>query len=84
MFSLFLGGLLGGLTHCAFMCAPFVVMMQQKTIGRLQSVLLIPYHLGRMVTYVGLGVLANLFLMYAFPVSEYRYMMSAFFWHLPV
>lgn len=77
--SLFMGGLFGGLTHCAFMCAPFVVMLQQKTVGRLASVLLIPYHFGRMTTYVALGVLANLFLSLAFPVSPLRYLVAAAF-----
>ncbi len=75
--SLFLAGLFGGTTHCALMCSPFVVMLQQKTIGRLNSVLLLPYHLGRMTTYVALGVLANLFLNYAFPVSPVRYVVAS-------
>ncbi len=78
MTSLFLAGLFGGATHCAFMCSPFVVMLQQKTIGRISSVLLLPYHLGRMTTYVALGVLANLFLSMAFPVSPLRYGVASF------
>lgn len=77
--GLFLGGLFGGATHCAFMCSPFVVMLQQKTIGRLSSILLLPYHLGRMTTYVALGVLSNLLLSYAFPVSFGRQLVSAIF-----
>lgn len=77
LLSLFLGGLFGGATHCAFMCAPFVVMVQQKTIGRLSSILLLPYHFGRLTTYVALGVLANLFLSYAFPVSFARQAISS-------
>ena len=59
------------------MCSPFVVMLQQKTLGRLSSILLLPYHLGRMTTYVALGVLANLFLNYAFPVSPLRYVVAS-------
>jgi hypothetical protein len=79
LISLFLGGLVGGFSHCVFMCAPFVVSLQDKTIGRVSSVLLLPYHLGRMTTYVFLGVLANFFLSYAFPSSLLRNGLSAFF-----
>ncbi|HRK98181.1 MAG: sulfite exporter TauE/SafE family protein [Alphaproteobacteria bacterium] len=79
MTSLFLAGLFGGATHCAFMCAPFVVMLQQKTLGRVSSVLLLPYHFGRMTTYIVLGVLANLFLSVAFPVSSVRYVVASLF-----
>ncbi len=78
MTSLFLAGLFGGTTHCTFMCSPFVLMLQQKTIGRISSILLLPYHLGRMTTYVVLGVLANLFLSVAFPVSPLRYGIASF------
>lgn len=79
LLSLFLGGLVGGFSHCTFMCAPFVVSLQQKTIGRVASVLLIPYHLGRLTTYIGLGVCSYLFLAYAFPSSALRGVLSAFF-----
>lgn len=75
--SLFMAGLFGGVMHCAWMCAPFVVMVQQKTTGRLASILLLPYHLGRMTTYVGLGILANLLLDLAFPISGLRQLVSA-------
>lgn len=77
--SLFLGGLVGGLSHCTFMCAPFVLSLQQKQVGRISSVLLLPYHLGRMTTYVFLGVCANLLLAYAFPASPIRMWLSAVF-----
>jgi sulfite exporter TauE/SafE len=79
LFSLFLGGLVGGLSHCTFMCAPFVLSMQRQQIGRISSVLLLPYHVGRMTTYVVLGVLAHLFLSYAFPTSQIRTVFSAVF-----
>lgn len=77
--SLFLGGLVGGLSHCTIMCAPFVLSLQQKQIGKLSSVLLLPYHLGRMTTYVMLGICAQLFLSYAFPVSAVRIWLSSGF-----
>lgn len=75
--SLFLGGLFGGVTHCALMCAPFVFSLQAKQVGRLSSILLLPYHLGRMTTYVALGVCAHVFLSYAFPASPIRSGLSA-------
>lgn len=77
MASLFLVGLLGGATHCAIMCAPFVFYLQSKTVGRVASVLLWPYHLGRMTTYMLLGFLSNVFLQYAFVDSDIRHMISA-------
>lgn len=75
--SLFLGGLLGSLTHCSFMCGPFVVMMQgDGTRSKMRS-LLIPYHLGRMTTYIGLGVLSNLFLSYAVMDMAWRHVVTS-------
>lgn len=69
--SLLLAGLLGGLTHCAGMCGPFVL---SQTVARLEAVpakdmrewhrlagaALVPYHLGRATTYALLGALAAL------------------------
>lgn len=69
LFSLFLTGLLGSLTHCAGMCGPFVL---SQTAARLEAVpvarmsewhrlsgaALLPYHLGRATTYAALGGLA--------------------------
>ena len=66
--ALLLAGLAGGAAHCAGMCGPFVLA---QTAGRLAAVpaerfgpltrlggaLLLPYHLGRMTTYAGLGAL---------------------------
>ncbi|MBV1901879.1 MAG: sulfite exporter TauE/SafE family protein [Kordiimonadaceae bacterium] len=66
-FSLFIGGLLGSISHCTGMCGPFVLAQCGKTdrIGdarsmSLQAALrgaLIPYHFGRMTTYIILGVM---------------------------
>lgn len=57
--SLFLGGLVGSFTHCAGMCAPFVLAQTQDGpfLSKPATSLLLPYHLGRMTTYVALGVL---------------------------
>lgn len=64
--ALFLAGLAGGATHCAGMCGPFVVaqvtagLAARPTLSRLSAGALVPYHLGRAVTYVGLGAAAGL------------------------
>ncbi|SDG75813.1 sulfite exporter TauE/SafE family protein [Roseospirillum parvum] len=69
--SLFMAGLLGGLTHCTGMCGPFVLSQvaarleevpasRMREWHRLAGASLIPYHLGRLTTYVGLGVAAAL------------------------
>jgi len=70
MATLFLGGLLGSVTHCAGMCGPFVLAQvgaegpraqstgQSTRFKRATGALLVPYHLGRMTTYMILGVLA--------------------------
>lgn len=67
--GLLLLGLVGGVTHCAGMCGPFVlsqtgtrlaaVPLQQSTMfRRLSGVLLLPYHFGRITTYSLLGGIA--------------------------
>ncbi len=69
--ALFGAGLVGGLTHCAGMCGPFVlsqVAARQKAIPasrmrdfhRLTGAALLPYHLGRATTYMMLGATAAL------------------------
>lgn len=64
--ALFLAGLAGGFTHCAGMCAPFVLAQAGAAAGRGEGVLarlsgaaLLPYHLGRMLGYATLGALAG-------------------------
>lgn len=70
MTSLFLTGLIGSLSHCAGMCGPFVlsqVAARMETIPlermgewrRLTGAALLPYHLGRAITYSGLGAVAG-------------------------
>ena len=63
--SLFMAGLLGGATHCAGMCGPFVMMQigmkgdrqaQETLLTKICGAALFPYHLGRLTTYVTLAV----------------------------
>jgi sulfite exporter TauE/SafE len=70
--GLFLTGLVGSLTHCSGMCGPFVL---SQVAGRLQHLppagfsewrrlagaALVPYHLGRGLTYAALGALGGAF-----------------------
>lgn len=71
--AMFFAGLSGGMSHCAGMCGPFVIMqVTQKMdnvniekIGiftRLQGAALLPYHFGRATTYTFIGV-ASTYLM---------------------
>ena len=67
--ALFLLGLVGSLTHCVGMCGPFVLGQVANRLdhggagdisefGRLQAAALLPYHFGRITTYVSLGAVA--------------------------
>jgi len=64
--ALFLAGLAGSATHCAGMCGPFVLgqvsagLAGRPTLSRLAAGALLPYHLGRLVIYTGLGAAAGL------------------------
>jgi sulfite exporter TauE/SafE len=61
-------GLVGGFIHCAGMCGPFVLAQVAGGLTnddrpltewrRLRGAALVPYHLGRMTTYAGLGAAA--------------------------
>ncbi|PWC29629.1 urease accessory protein UreH domain-containing protein [Teichococcus aestuarii] len=66
MSALFLAGLAGGATHCAAMCAPFVLAQAAAVspraaaggrLARLGGAALLPYHAGRMLGYALLGAL---------------------------
>jgi sulfite exporter TauE/SafE len=63
--ALFLAGLAGGLTHCATMCAPFVIAQASQAIGpggtlaRLSGALLLPYQAGRITGYTALGAVSG-------------------------
>jgi hypothetical protein len=67
--TLLVAGLLGGVTHCAGMCGPFVLSQtmarlervparEMRELHRLAGAALVPYHLGRATTYAGLGAVA--------------------------
>ncbi|WP_207480449.1 sulfite exporter TauE/SafE family protein [Arenibaculum pallidiluteum] len=70
LLSLLTAGLVGGTTHCAGMCGPFVL---SQVAARLESVpasrmgewtrlvgaAALPYHLGRATTYAALGAVAS-------------------------
>ncbi|MCW5734117.1 MAG: sulfite exporter TauE/SafE family protein [Enhydrobacter sp.] len=69
-FSLFLAGLGGSAVHCVGMCGPFVLGQVMADAGRrgaggygewrrLAGAALVPYHLGRLTTYTGLGTMAG-------------------------
>lgn len=67
LITLFMGGLLGSVTHCVGMCGPFAFAQtassksQASVFGRLKNVTLLPYHLGRITTYALLGALVASF-----------------------
>jgi len=77
--SLFLAGLVGGFSHCAVMCGPFVIAQQKEScsINRLSSFLLLPYHIGRMTTYIVLAILLNSVINMAFLFSDARIILTA-------
>ena len=66
---LFLAGLAGSTVHCVGMCGPFVIGQvmadsRKESAGysewrRLAGAALLPYHLGRLTTYVALGAAAS-------------------------
>lgn len=65
-FTLFSIALLGGIMHCAFMCGPFVMTQlanrldstpqeNMTELTRLKGAAMLPYHFGRLTTYMLLG-----------------------------
>jgi sulfite exporter TauE/SafE len=78
-FSLFLGGLLGSLNHCVGMCSPFVLAQiscneQPKfLLQKIYGASLIPYHTGRITTYILLAVITSAFSLHiiASPVGQF-------------
>jgi sulfite exporter TauE/SafE len=85
-FALFLAGLAGGVTHCAGMCAPFVLAQAGATadrhagqgmLRRLSGAALVPYHLGRMLGYATLGGLAGGLAGLVTQLSGVRYLLAA-------
>jgi uncharacterized protein len=67
LFLLFATGLWGSFSHCAGMCGPFVLTQVDQALsqtnqmrwGRVRGAALVPYHLGRMTTYAGLGAVSG-------------------------
>ncbi len=69
LLGLFAAGAAGSVVHCGPMCGVFVLGQVSERMARLPSGqlcerqrigngLLLPYHLGRLTTYAGLGALA--------------------------
>ena len=79
LISMLLAGLVGGATHCVGMCSPFVLAQvgEDQKIKKLSSSLLLPYHLGRMTTYVVLAVLLNSVVNLAFLFSSTKVFIAA-------
>jgi sulfite exporter TauE/SafE len=79
VFSLFVGGLVGSVTHCAGMCGPFVLAQtaRESSFSRMAGAALLPYHLGRMTTYVGLGVVLNSLINVSFLYSDLKPVLTA-------
>jgi sulfite exporter TauE/SafE len=83
--ALFLAGLAGGFTHCAGMCAPFVLAQAgagaaragEGMLARLSGAALVPYHLGRMLGYALLGGLAGGMAGLATQISGLRWLLAA-------
>lgn len=75
LMSLLIAGLVGGATHCVGMCSPFI-LAQSGQVERLSQALLLPYHFGRMTTYVLLAVLVNALLGAAFLDSDIKTLIS--------
>lgn len=74
--SLLIAGLVGGVTHCAAMCGPFV-LAQGGDMRKLSDAALLPYHLGRMTTYVMLAVLVHTIFNLVFVFSGAKALIAA-------
>lgn len=76
--ALFLGGLAGGFTHCAGMCSPFILAQTGAdiTLKKPGKAMLLPYHLGRMTTYVVLAILVHQVVNLAFVFSGLKAIIS--------
>ncbi len=85
LISLFMAGLVGGPTHCVGMCGPFVLSQVTARLEdtpaagmrewhRLSGAALVPYHLGRLTTYVLLGAAAALMVAGATAFGGFRWL----------
>lgn len=77
--SLFVGGLVGSATHCAGMCSPFVLAQTPNGpyLVKASKNLLLPYHMGRLTTYIFLGALAHSLINLAYLFSGMKGFISA-------
>jgi len=86
--ALFFAGLTGGFTHCVGMCSPFVITQvtaqlsqipanNMRGFHRLKGAALIPYHLGRMTTYAGLGAMSAFLSAHLMALASYQWIAAA-------
>jgi len=86
--ALFAAGLVGGVGHCAGMCGPFVLAQAEARLAavpaarlgefhRVAGAALLPYHLGRLTTYAGLGGAAALLAGQATELTGLRWLSAA-------
>lgn len=84
LLQLFMVGLSGSFSHCSGMCGPLVMAQtytrlnhipksQMSEFKRLQGAALLPYHMGRITTYVMLGILSYLTLNLLTPNIMFKY-----------
>lgn len=83
--SMFLTGLFASVSHCISMCGVFVLAQvtvisknAETNISKLQSSLLLPYHLGRMSTYTFLAVIAATLAKQFVVFNSFKYFAAAF------
>lgn len=74
--SLLLAGLVGSVTHCVVMCGPFV-LSQTGDMTKIRDMALVPYHLGRMTTYIFMAVLTYSIFSLVFVYSDLKTMIAA-------
>lgn len=85
--AMLVAGLTAGFTHCVGMCGPFVLTQVASDLGRgdargawsrTRMVLRMPYHLGRLTTYSGLGAVAGGAAGLVTDLTGFRWILGAF------
>jgi sulfite exporter TauE/SafE len=74
--SLLVAGLVGSASHCVVMCGPFIIS-QTGDMTKIKDAALIPYHLGRMTTYIFMAVLAYSVFSLVFVYSNLKAIIAA-------
>ena len=74
--SLLIAGLVGSVTHCVVMCGPFI-LSQTGDVTKIKDTALVPYHLGRMTTYILLSVFTYSIFSLVFVYSDFKSMLAA-------